>query len=94
VFNLGLNNSRPLLKDPQVRQAIQLAIDRQQIVDAVFPTGTQPATSILSHTTPDYEDPQLRPDFRRGQGEVPARRRWLEGGARRYPHEERRQAQA
>ncbi|WRZ95168.1 ABC transporter substrate-binding protein [Streptomyces sp. NBC_01007] len=54
VFNLGLNNSRPLLKDVKVRQAILFAIDRQQIVDAVFPTGTQPATSVLAHTTPDY----------------------------------------
>ncbi|MFF1546089.1 ABC transporter substrate-binding protein [Streptomyces sp. NPDC058291] len=54
VFNLGLNNSRPALKDANVRQAILFAIDRQQIVDAVFPTGTRPATSILAHTTPDY----------------------------------------
>ncbi|WP_405721199.1 ABC transporter substrate-binding protein [Streptomyces sp. NBC_01537] len=61
VFNLGLNNSRPLLKDTKVRQAIGFAIDRQQIVDAVFPTGTQPATSILAHTTPDYAD--LGPDL-------------------------------
>ncbi|QFQ95031.1 ABC transporter substrate-binding protein [Streptomyces phaeolivaceus] len=56
VFNLGLNNSRPLLKDVKVRQAILFAVDRQQIVDAVFPTGTRPATSILAHTTPDYTD--------------------------------------
>ncbi|MGW0578441.1 ABC transporter substrate-binding protein [Streptomyces sp. NPDC002920] len=56
VFNLGLNNSRPALKDVKVRQAIEFAIDRQQIVDAVFPTGTKPATSILAHTTPDYTD--------------------------------------
>ncbi|MER6158223.1 ABC transporter substrate-binding protein [Streptomyces sp. NPDC001868] len=61
VFNLGLNNSRPLLKDVKVRQAILFAIDRRQIVDAVFPTGTQPATSILAHTTPDYAD--LGPDL-------------------------------
>ncbi|WP_314223930.1 ABC transporter substrate-binding protein [Streptomyces zaehneri] len=56
VFNLGLNNSRPLFKDAKIRQAILFAIDRQQIVDAVFPTGTVPATSILAHTTPDYTD--------------------------------------
>ncbi|OQR61461.1 ABC transporter substrate-binding protein [Streptomyces maremycinicus] len=56
VFNLGLNNSRPLLKDAKVRQAISFAVDRQQIVDAVFPTGTEPATSILAHTTPDHAD--------------------------------------
>ncbi|MFF5139585.1 ABC transporter substrate-binding protein [Streptomyces sp. NPDC013157] len=56
VFGLGLNNSRPLLKDAKVRQAISAAIDRNQIADTVFPTGTRPATSILAHTTPDYTD--------------------------------------
>ncbi|MFJ8113552.1 ABC transporter substrate-binding protein [Streptomyces sp. NPDC096132] len=56
VFNLGLNNSRPALKDVKVRQAVQYAVDRQQIVDAVFPTDTEPATSILARTTPDYAD--------------------------------------
>ncbi|TQS44133.1 ABC transporter substrate-binding protein [Cryptosporangium phraense] len=54
VFQLGLNNSRPVLKDLKVRQAILAAVDRQQIVDTVYPSGTQPATSILSHTTPGY----------------------------------------
>ncbi|MFD8723412.1 ABC transporter substrate-binding protein [Streptomyces sp. NPDC059629] len=56
VFGLGLNNSRPLLKDAKVRQAISAAVDRKQIADTVFPTGTQPATSVLAHTTPDYAD--------------------------------------
>ncbi|MEV5840618.1 ABC transporter substrate-binding protein [Streptomyces sp. NPDC051985] len=54
VFGLGLNNARPLLKDAKVRQAVQAAVDRKQIADTVFPTGTQPATSVLAHTTPDY----------------------------------------
>ncbi|WP_256255818.1 ABC transporter substrate-binding protein [Streptomyces sp. MUSC 14] len=56
VFGLGLNNSRLDLKDAKVRQAILCAIDRQQIADTVFPTGTKPATSVLAHTTPDYAD--------------------------------------
>ncbi|MFI1710442.1 ABC transporter substrate-binding protein [Streptomyces griseoruber] len=56
VFGLGLNNSRPALKDARVRQAILFAIDRQQIADTVFPTGTRAATSVLAHTTPDYTD--------------------------------------
>ncbi|MFJ9707147.1 ABC transporter substrate-binding protein [Streptomyces sp. NPDC101234] len=56
VFGLGLNNARPLLKDARVRQAIQVAVDRSQIADTVFPTGTRPATSVLAHTTPDYTD--------------------------------------
>ena len=54
VFGLGFNNARPALKDARVRQAIGFAIDRSQIADTVFPTGTQPATSVLAHTTPDY----------------------------------------
>jgi peptide/nickel transport system substrate-binding protein len=62
AFNLALNNSRPILQDAKVRQAIQVAIDRKQIVDAVYPTGTQPATSVLSHTTPDYADVGLTYD--------------------------------
>ncbi|WP_329378854.1 ABC transporter substrate-binding protein [Streptomyces sp. NBC_01716] len=61
VFGLGLNNSRPALKDARVRRAILYAIDRQQIADTVFPTGTRPATSILAHTTPDYTS--LAPDL-------------------------------
>ncbi|WP_329110297.1 ABC transporter substrate-binding protein [Micromonospora sp. NBC_01699] len=56
VFNLGLNNSGPALRDVAVRQAIQVALDRRQIVDTVYPTGSKPATSILAHTTPYYRD--------------------------------------
>ncbi|MEU1518654.1 ABC transporter substrate-binding protein [Streptomyces sp. NPDC005811] len=56
VFGLGLNNSKPALKDARVRRAILLAVDRQQIADTVFPTGTRAATSVLAHTTPDYTD--------------------------------------
>ncbi|GAV38706.1 ABC transporter substrate-binding protein [Streptomyces acidiscabies] len=56
VFGLSLNNARPVLKDVRVRQAIRTAIDRQQVATTVFPTGTQPATSVLAHTTPDYTD--------------------------------------
>ncbi|OIJ65361.1 ABC transporter substrate-binding protein [Streptomyces mangrovisoli] len=56
VFGLGLNNARPLLKDARVRRAIVAAVDRKQIADTVFPTGTRPATSVLAHTTPDWTD--------------------------------------
>ncbi|MFD5539960.1 ABC transporter substrate-binding protein [Streptomyces sp. NPDC127079] len=56
VFGLGLNNASPLLKDARVRQALQVAVDRKQIADTVFPTGTRPAGSVLAHTTPDYTD--------------------------------------
>ncbi|MFF5306604.1 ABC transporter substrate-binding protein [Streptomyces sp. NPDC013161] len=56
VFNLGFNNARPLTRDVRVRQAAQAAVDRAQIATALFPTGTRPATSVLSRTTPGYTD--------------------------------------
>ena len=56
VFALSFNNARPIAQDNAVRQAILTAIDRQQIVETVFPTGSKPATSILAHTTPFYDD--------------------------------------
>lgn len=56
VFNLGVNNSRPLLADKQVRQAISKAINRQELVDTVLTKETKPATSILASTTPLYTD--------------------------------------
>ncbi len=56
VFNLAANNANPILADAKVRQALSLAVNRKQIADTIYNTGTQPATSILAHTTPGYED--------------------------------------
>lgn len=56
VFSLGLNNSRPLLQDVNVRQAIRYAVNRKEIAETVFPSQTQGATSILAHTTPGHVD--------------------------------------
>lgn len=56
VFGLGLNNARPALRDERVRQALLLAVNRQEVTDAVYPTGTQRASSVLSRTTPLYAD--------------------------------------
>ncbi|CAO5151364.1 peptide/nickel transport system substrate-binding protein [Frankia sp. AiPs1] len=55
-FGLSFNNAKAPFSDPNVRKAIGLAINRQQIVDTVFPTGTKPATSVLARTTPGYVD--------------------------------------
>jgi len=54
VFSLEVNNSRPLLKDKAVRQAISEAINRPEVVDTVLTKETKPATSILASTTPLY----------------------------------------
>ncbi|WP_181781882.1 ABC transporter substrate-binding protein, partial [Pseudonocardia pini] len=56
TFGIGLNQSKPIANDPAVRQALSLAINRQEIVSAVFPSQTLPATSVLASTTPSYAD--------------------------------------
>lgn len=55
-YNLGFNNDRPVLRDARVRQAIKLAIDRPQIAETVFSSGTLPATSVLARNTPGHTD--------------------------------------
>ncbi|GAA2301456.1 ABC transporter substrate-binding protein [Streptomyces kunmingensis] len=81
VLNLGFNNDRPLTRDVRVRQAAQVAVDRKEITAAVFPSGTRPATSVLSRTTPGHVDLTADLDF------APARAKsllkaagWREGG--------------
>jgi peptide/nickel transport system substrate-binding protein len=53
-FGITFNNSNPLFADPAVRRAVSLAINRPEVVSAVFTSQTKPATSILASTTPDY----------------------------------------
>jgi peptide/nickel transport system substrate-binding protein len=47
---------RPIVGDTAVRQAVQLAVNRQQLVSTVLGSDYQPATSVLAHTTLDYTD--------------------------------------
>ncbi|WP_265522370.1 ABC transporter substrate-binding protein [Oerskovia flava] len=56
VFNLFPNESSPLAGDEAVRRAISKGIDRQQIADTVLSEQDEPATGVLSHSTPLYED--------------------------------------
>ncbi|MEB8337521.1 ABC transporter substrate-binding protein [Streptomyces endophyticus] len=81
VLNLGFNNGRPLTRDVRVRQAAQVAVNRKEITAAVFPSGTRPATSVLSRTTPGHANLAADLDF------DPARAKsllqdagWREGG--------------
>jgi peptide/nickel transport system substrate-binding protein len=63
VFGIAFNNSKPIVSDPAVRQALTVALNRQEIVSAVFPSQTKPATSILASTTPSYSDDSARLGF-------------------------------
>jgi peptide/nickel transport system substrate-binding protein len=54
VFSLYPNLSRPVLRDPAVRQALQLGVDRREIVSTVLTKSYRPATSVLAASTPTY----------------------------------------
>ncbi len=56
TFVLQPNVTVAPLDDPDVRQALNVAIDRQQLVDTVLSDAFKPATSVLASTTPGYTD--------------------------------------
>lgn len=47
IYYLLVNNTDPALKDPKVRAALSMAIDRQDICDKVFEGTRTPATGIV-----------------------------------------------
>ena len=55
VFNLFPNESSELAGDEAVRRAISKGIDREQIAETVLSAQDEPATGVLSHSTPLYE---------------------------------------
>ena len=55
VFNLTPNESRELLAEPAVRQALNKAIDRNQL-QGIISRYQKPATSVLASSTPFYRD--------------------------------------
>lgn len=58
---LGINQSgHPALAKPQVRQAIAYAVDRQRIVDEVFPAGAKPALNFHPDFLPGW-NPDVAP---------------------------------
>jgi peptide/nickel transport system substrate-binding protein len=56
AFVLQPNVSAGPLADPEVRAAVQVAINRQELVDTVLSEAFKPATSVLASTTPGYVD--------------------------------------
>jgi peptide/nickel transport system substrate-binding protein len=56
TFNMTANTTHPIVSDPLVRQAIELGVNRSQIVSTLLSSSYKPATSILSSSTPGYAD--------------------------------------
>lgn len=55
VYSLFPNQSRPLLADKSIRQAMNLAIDRPAL-QPILSRYQAPASSVLAKTTPLYQD--------------------------------------
>ncbi|AUY52704.1 ABC transporter substrate-binding protein [Streptomyces sp. CB01881] len=53
---LSINTSRPQPGDIAVRRALEIAVDRKEVVDTVLSGNYRPATSSLSSTTTAYQD--------------------------------------
>ncbi|MEE4545929.1 ABC transporter substrate-binding protein [Streptomyces sp. V4-01] len=53
---LSANTSRPQAGDIAVRRALEVAVDRKEVVDTILSGSYRPATSSLSSTTDDYRD--------------------------------------
>jgi peptide/nickel transport system substrate-binding protein len=61
VYTLLPNESRPALRDPAVRKAVGVALDRAEFAP-LLSAGERPATDVLATTTPGYADRGLRFD--------------------------------
>src|SRR5690606_36530463 len=56
LYYVGWNNARAPFDDPRVRRAMTLAIDRQQIIDALLGGHGSPATSTVPPWHPFHPD--------------------------------------
>ncbi|CAN5628287.1 peptide-binding protein [soil metagenome] len=56
---IGLNNERPQFRDAETRRAIAMAIDRQQIINALLHDFATPASGMIPNWSP--MDPGLDP---------------------------------
>ncbi len=62
-FGINFNLQKPIVSDPGVRSALSLAIDRPEVVSAVFTSQTRPATGVLASSTPSYADASAQLTF-------------------------------
>ncbi|GAA2171513.1 ABC transporter substrate-binding protein [Agrococcus versicolor] len=56
ILYLGMNQQVPELQDPRVRQAITMAIDRDQLVSQTLPEGTEVANQFIPPSVAGYND--------------------------------------
>jgi peptide/nickel transport system substrate-binding protein len=59
IWYVSINTRHPILKDKRVRQALNYALNREELAKAVFQGTATPAWGILSRGTPAF-DPNFR----------------------------------
>jgi len=59
VAYIGFNTKKPPFDDPQIRQAFNLALDKQRIVKLAFQDAFPVANGIVPPNMPGYENPDL-----------------------------------
>ena len=64
---LALNNSRFPFNDARMRQAVSLAIDRKNLVDALYMGYAQPTMNVLNYTSPAYKEFPLEYDLEKAK---------------------------
>jgi peptide/nickel transport system substrate-binding protein len=63
ILYLGLNQQIPELQDVRVRQAITMAIDKQQLIDQTLPEGTELATQFIPPVVAGYNEDVTTYDY-------------------------------
>lgn len=64
---LALNNSRFPFNDVRMRQAVSLAIDRKNLVNALYMGYAQPTMNVLNYTSPGYKEFPLEYDLEKAK---------------------------
>ncbi|MET0304181.1 MAG: ABC transporter substrate-binding protein [Microbacteriaceae bacterium] len=63
ILYLGMNQTVPELQDVRVRQAITMAIDKEQLVTQTLPEGTEVATQFIPPVVAGYNEDVTTYDF-------------------------------
>ena len=61
VFYIGFNVNQPPFDDPKVRQAFNLALDKEKIVNVVYKETVPVAEGVVPPDMPGYTNPDLVP---------------------------------
>jgi peptide/nickel transport system substrate-binding protein len=63
ILYLGINQAVPELQDVRVRQALSMAIDKQQLIDQTLPEGTELATQFIPPVVTGFNDDVTTYDY-------------------------------